>query len=145
MPPVFSPRAKDCKLACNNYSDWIENRLGAERVKQVYPFRSIIDSEVILAGATDAPIESSDLLRAIQVAVTRNNFITKECLTVEEALRIFTYNAAYACRQETIKGSLEEGKLADFVILEKDITKIPSEIICQTKILATYHRGKRIF
>jgi predicted amidohydrolase YtcJ len=124
---------------------WLEKRLGPERIKYVYPLRSIINSGVILAGASDAPIESADVLRAIQVSITRNGFIPEQAITAYEGLKMFTWNAAYALGQEKIKGSLEKGKLADFVVLDQDITAVPSEKIADIKILGTYHRGKKIY
>ncbi len=128
----------------NSEYTWLEKRLG-QRVKYVYPFKSIIDSGVLLAGASDAPVESADVLGAIQVAITRNEFVPEQSISFQDALRMFTINAAHALGQENIKGSLEAGKLADFVILERDISSINSNEIGNTKVLATYHRGKKIY
>jgi predicted amidohydrolase YtcJ len=77
--------------------------------------------------------------------VTRNGLAPEQAITVTEALRMFTYNSAYALGQENIKGSLETGKLADFVILERDLRIVPVEKLVDVKILATYHRGKEIY
>ncbi len=124
---------------------WLEKRLGPERIKNVYPFRSIIDAGIVLAGASDSPVESAKVLKALQVCVTRNGFIPEQAITITEALKMFTLNAAYALGQEKIKGSLEEGKLADFVILERNPKSVPPNRIADIKILATYHRGRRIY
>ena len=124
---------------------WLEKRLGPKRIKYVYPFRSIIDSGAVLAGASDAPIESPNVLEAIQACVTRNGFVPEQAINVYEALKMFTFNAAFALGKEKVKGSLETGKLADFVILERDIMSVPSDKIADIKILKTYHRGKEIF
>ncbi|MFB0561474.1 MAG: amidohydrolase [Candidatus Lokiarchaeia archaeon] len=124
---------------------WLEKRLGPERIKNVYPFRSIIDAGIILAGASDSPVESAKVIKALQVCVTRNEFVPEQAITITEALRLFTSNAAYALGQEKIKGSLEEGKLADFVILERNPKSVPSNQIAEIKILATYHRGQKIY
>ncbi len=129
----------------NSEYTWIEERLGPERIKYVYPFRSIIDSGVILAGASDAPIESPNVLEAFHACVTRNGFVPEQSISISEALRMFTYNAAYALGQETIKGSLEKGKLADFVILDHNIMTQSIDKLRELKIIATYHRGKKIF
>ena len=129
----------------NSEYTWLEKRIGSKRLKNAYPFRSIIDSGCILAGASDAPIESVNVLDALQACVTRHGMVPEESITVLEALKMFTYNAAYALGQESIKGSLEKGKLADFVILDRDILKIPIETIKNIKILETYHRGTLIF
>ncbi len=129
----------------NSEYKWLERRLGAERIKRTYPFRSIIDAGVLLAGASDAPIESASVMEAIQVCVTRKAFVPEQAITVPEALRMFTYNAAYALGQENIKGSLEEGKLADFVILAQNPNTVSNTNLENIKILATYHRGTLIY
>ena len=129
----------------NSEYTWLEKRLGPERVKYVYPFRSIIDSGIILAGASDAPIESAKVLEAFHACVTRNGFVVEQSISISEALRMFTYNAAYALGQENIKGSLEKGKLADFVILDHNIMTHPIDKFTELKIIATYHRGKQVF
>lgn len=129
----------------NSEYTWLEERLGPERIKYVYPFRSIIDSGIILAGASDAPIESPSVLDAFQACVTRNGFVPEQSISISEALRMFTYNGAYSLGQETIKGSLEKGKLADFVILDHNIMTQPIDKLRELKIIATYHRGKQIF
>ncbi len=129
----------------NSEYTWLEGRLGPKRIKRVYPFRAIIDAGVVLVGASDAPVESASVLEAFRACVTRNNFVPEQQITIMEALKIFTYDAAYALGQEKIKGSLEIGKLADFVILDKDINLISFENQINLRILATYHRGKLIY
>lgn len=124
---------------------WLKKRLGAQRIQYTYPFRTINDAGIILAGASDSPVESANVLEAFHACVTRNGFIQEQAITVYEALKMFTYNAAYALGQENLKGSLEKGKLADFVILEHDVLNYPSEKLADIKILATYHRGQQIF
>lgn len=124
---------------------WLEKRLGPERIKNVYPFRSTIDASIILAGASDSPVESAKVMKALQVCVTRNGFVPEQAITITEALKMFTFNAAYALGQEKIKGSLEEGKLADFVILERNPKSVPPNQIADIKILATYHRGRKSY
>lgn len=76
---------------------------------------------------------------------TRNGLVSEQAITITEALRMFTYKAAYALGQEKIKGSLQAGKLADFVILERNPKRVPSNQIVNIKILATYHRGHKIY
>ncbi len=132
-------------LFINSEYTWLEKRLGSNRINYCYPFRSIIDSGVILAGASDSPIEPPNVIKAIQICVTRNGFVPEQSITVKEALRMFTYNAAYALGQEKIKGSLEKGKLADLVVLDQIITSVPVDKLADIKILETYHRGKKIY
>jgi len=124
---------------------WLEQRLGPKRIKYTYPFRSIIDAGILLAGASDAPIESASVLKGLQICVTRNGFVPEESITISEALRMFTYNAARVLGQDSIKGSLEKGKLADFVILRKNPEAIPAEELTKIIVLATYHRGFPIY
>ncbi|NVM53826.1 MAG: amidohydrolase [Candidatus Helarchaeota archaeon] len=129
----------------NSEYTWLEKRLGSKRLKYTYPFRSIIDAGIILAGASDAPVESVNVFKAISACVTRHNLVPEQAITVMEALRMFTYNAAYALGQEDIKGSLERGKLADFVVLKQNPEKLPPDQLGNIKILKTYHRGTQIF
>ncbi|HME56098.1 MAG TPA: amidohydrolase [Candidatus Lokiarchaeia archaeon] len=129
----------------NSEYTWLEKRLGPERVKQTYAFKSIIDAGAVLAGASDAPVESANVIEALQACVTRHDLVPEETITPEEALRMFTWNAAYAIRQENVKGSIEEGKLADFVILDNNPLLVPPSSIEMIKVLATYHRGSKIF
>ncbi len=129
----------------NSEYTWLKKRLGSKRLKYTYPFRSIIDAGIILAGASDAPIESVNVLAAIQACVTRMGLVPEQAITVMEALKMFTYNAAFALGQETIKGSLEKGRLADFVILEINPEAVAPERLAEIQVLATFHRGKSIF
>lgn len=126
----------------NSEYTWLEKRLGSERIKFTYPFRSILDAGIILAGASDAPIESVNVFEALQACVTRKGFIPEQDISTLEALEMFTYNAAYALGQEDIKGSLEKGKLADFVILDRNPLTIPSEELDKIEVLSTWHRGQ---
>ncbi len=129
----------------NSEYTWLERRLGPERIKQTYPFRAILDAGILLAGASDGPIESVNVMEAIQACVTRQGFVPEQAITVLEALRMFTWNAAYALGQETIKGSLEKGKLADFLVLSRNPLETPNQELADIEVLATYHRGKRLY
>ncbi|MBN2157003.1 MAG: amidohydrolase [Candidatus Lokiarchaeota archaeon] len=124
---------------------WLKSRLGEDRCNLTYPFKSIFDSGIMLAGASDAPVENPDVLNAIGVAIHRFGFVPEEKLSVEEALRMFTINAATALGQELNKGSIEIGKYADFVILDENILKIAPKDIKKIKVLETYRRGKKIY
>jgi predicted amidohydrolase YtcJ len=124
---------------------WLRSRLGEERCKMTYPFKSIMESGILLAGASDAPVENPSVLNAIGITIDRFGFEPQEGLSTMQALQMFTINAAKALRQEKMKGSLESGKYADFVILNENILKLQSEEIKKVEILDTYRRGKRIF
>nr|MDO8109678.1 amidohydrolase [Candidatus Sigynarchaeota archaeon] len=129
----------------NSEFTWLERRLGPDRVKQTYPFKSIIDAGIVLAGASDAPVESANVLKALQACVTRHGLVKGECIGVMDAIRVFTWNAAYALNQEKSKGSIEPGKIADFIVLDKNPAKVPSDAVEKIKLLATYQRGKKIY
>ncbi len=124
---------------------WLHKRLGRERAKMTYPFRSLLDAGVRLAGASDAPVESIDVLHAIQVCVTREGFETHQGITVEEAIRMFTIDAAYAQFEDRVKGSISAGKRADFVILSKNPVKVLPEEITDIQIVRTVCRGEVIY
>ena len=101
----------------------------------------------VIAGGTDAPVESVDPIPDFHAAVTRQMsngalFYPEQCMTREEALRARTLDAAYAAFEEDIKGSLEPGKLADITVLSKDILEIPPEEILNTRVLYTIVGGE---
>ena len=125
--------------------DWLHRRLGVERCKTVYPLRSFLDAGIKVAGASDAPIESQDVLHAIQCCVTREGFEPHQCISVEEAFRMYTLDAAYAQFQEGIKGSITAGKRADLVIIEEDPFKIESDSIKDIKLVRTVVAGETVY
>jgi predicted amidohydrolase YtcJ len=129
----------------NSEFKWLEKRLGKERIRYTYPFKSIIDKGTILVSGSDCPIEDSSPILGIHALVNRNNFLPEQCITVEEALKTYTINAAYASFQERIKGSIEEGKLADFVILDKNPLNVSKEKIKDIIIMETIIRGNTIY
>ena len=129
----------------NSEYKWLEKRLGKERLKYTYPFKSIIDTGVILASGSDCPIEDPSPLLGLHALITRNGLVIEECISVEEALKTYTLNAAYAAFEEDVKGSIEVGKLADFVILNRNPMEIPKEEIKEIKVLETIIRGKTVF
>jgi predicted amidohydrolase YtcJ len=124
---------------------WLHKRLGPERAKRTYPFRSMIDAGILLAGASDAPIESPDVLHAIECCVTREGFETGQGITVMEALRMFTIDAAYAQFEETVKGSLTPGKRADMVILSHNPLAVPINEIHSISVEKTIVGGVTIY
>jgi len=125
--------------------DWLERRLGPERIKYTYPFKFIIDAGIVLAGATDAPVESPSILKAIEACVTRCGLAPEQAITVNEALKMFTINAAYAIHQENLKGSLEKGKNADFLVLDNDLLSVKPGKIHEIQILATFKKGEMLY
>ena len=138
---------------CIDDGRWAEKIIGHERAKTTYAFRSLIDSGANPAFGSDWAVAPPTPLEGIYAAVTRrtlddknpNGWIPEQKITVEESLRCYTINAAYAGFEEKYKGSLEIGKVADFVILEKDLTKIAPETIRDVKVKATYVGGKCVY
>lgn len=132
---------------------WAEDLIGKERVRTTYAFKSLIDANTTLVFGSDWPVAPASPLYGIYAAVTRqtldnknpNGWIPEQKINVEQALIAYTKNAAFGSFDEKIKGTLEKGKLADFVILSEDLTTIESEKIKDVKILQTYVGGKKVY
>jgi predicted amidohydrolase YtcJ len=124
---------------------WLEKRIGEERCKYTYPMKSIIDGGVILISGSDAPIEDPNPILGLHALVNRNGFIPEQCISMEEALKTYTINAAYGAFEDKIKGSIEVGKLADFVILDKNPLEIKNNKIKDIQVLKTLIRGKAVY
>src|ERR1051326_8282612 len=116
---------------------WCEKRIGPERSKGTYAFRSLLDSGAVLAFGSDWTVAPLNPLEGLKAAVTRqtldgkhpNGWIPEQKITLDEALRAFTFGSAYAEFAETVKGTITPGKIADLVILDRDLYSIdPSEI-----------------
>ncbi len=124
---------------------WLEKRLGSHRTRYTYPFRSLIEAGVKVGGASDAPIESTSVLEAIQVCVTREGFETSQCITAEQAVRMYTIDAAYIQHEEHIKGSITPGKRADLVILSENPVRVDPERIKDIQVEQTIVGGKTVY
>jgi len=129
----------------NSEYKWLEKRLGKERLKYTYPFKSIINYGATLISGSDCPIEDASPIQGLHALVNRNNFVPDQCISMEDALKTYTINAAYACFQENIKGTIEEGKLADFVILDGNPFSISKNKIKDIQIMETIIRGKTVY
>lgn len=129
------------------------DRIGPERLKGGYAWRSIIDSGSIIAGGSDAPVEVGDPRIEFYAAVTRKdmsgysneNWYPEEKVTRQEALKMFTIWPAYAAFEEDKTGSIEVGKVADFTIFETDIMTADPEDILTAKVAKTIVGGKQVF
>lgn len=132
---------------------WAWKRLDEKRLKGTYAFRTILDSGGVLAFGSDSPVAPINPLWGVYAAVTRrtlddknpNGWIPEQKISVEETVRAFTFGSAYAEFQEREKGTLEVGKLADFVILSDDIFVIDPVKIRDVTVLKTVVDGKVVF
>ena len=129
----------------NSEYTWLEKRIGKERCKYTYPFKSLVDAGVIIAAGSDGPVENPSVILGLHALVTRNGFVPEESISIEEALKTYTINGAYAAFEEDIKGSIEVGKLANFVILDKNPLEIPKSEILNLKIMETIIRGTTVY
>jgi predicted amidohydrolase YtcJ len=132
---------------------WAESRLGKERIKHAYAYRRLLDSFGMIALGSDFPVESINPLYGFYAAVARTDlqhypkggFQIEDALTREEALKGMTIWAAYSLFEENEKGSLEPGKKADFVLLNKDIMQCPIDEVPSVKVLETWIAGEKVF
>ncbi len=135
-----------CQPGFVNYEcDWVENRLGKERIKYTYPYKSLLDAGIVIASGSDAPVDYPNVILGLYAYVTRSGFIPEQCISIEEALKTYTINAAYASFEEDIKGSIEEGKLADLVILNRNPLKVSKDKIKEIRVIETIIRGKTVY
>jgi predicted amidohydrolase YtcJ len=132
-------------LFIHSEKGWLRERIGAERAKRVYPYRWIVEGGVKLAGASDAPVESPDVLHAIQCCVTREGFEPEQCLTPQQAIRMYTLDAAFAQFEEAEKGSITPGKRADLVVLSANPASVPPEEIRRITVEQTIVRGRVVY
>jgi predicted amidohydrolase YtcJ len=133
-------------------SDWnmVEDRVGAERVKTSYAWKTMLDMGIHVAAGSDSPIENFSPLQGIYAAVTRKGFdgqpeggwMNKEALSVKEAVELYTKGSAYASFDENKKGTITGGKLADIVVLSEDPFNIEKDAIKDIKVQMTIVGGK---
>ena len=131
---------------------WAGERLGAERLKGGYAFQQLLKQNGWLPLGTDFPVEEINPFKTFLAAVARQDakgfptggFQMENALTREQTIRGMTIWAAKANRMEKQVGSLEVGKKADFILLDKDLMKVPTDSILQIKVLKTYSNGERV-
>ncbi|WP_035349287.1 amidohydrolase [Edaphobacter aggregans] len=131
--------------------NWAGDRLGPDRAKYSYAWRSFLDHNVVLAFGTDYPVESINPFRGLYAAITRQNeagtrtYEPQEKLTFNEALYAYTQGSAFADFREKEKGRLEPGFLADFIVLDRDITTATPQQLLHTRVLQTIVNGETVY
>lgn len=131
--------------------NWAADRLGPERAKYSYAWRSMLSHNIPLAFGTDYPVESINPFRGLYAAITRQNeagtktYELQEKLTLNEALYAYTQGSAYADFREKEKGRLEPGYLADFIVLDRDVTKATPQQLLHTKVLQTIVNSETVY
>ena len=132
---------------------WVEKVIGPERIKGTYAFRSLLDANARLAFGSDWSVAPPTPLEGIYAAVTRrtlddknpDGWVPEQKISVEEALRAYTQAAAYASFEEDRKGALTAGRLADFVLLSRDLFSIPPEEIRNVDVEMTVVGGEVVY
>ena len=132
---------------------WAGTRLGAGRLLGAYAWRSLLETGVVVPNGSDFPVEAVNPLLSFHSAVARQDaenwpaggWMSEQRMTREEALKSMTIWPAYAAFQEGLMGSLTAGKLADFVVLDRDIMTVADRDILGTAVLATYIGGKAVY
>lgn len=129
---------------CTSDMPWAEERLGSERVKNAYAYKTLLAQNGWLINGTDFPIEHVSPIKTFYASVARKH-LTDNILSREEALKSMTIWAAKGYFAESRKGSIEVGKEADFVILSDDIMTIEDERIPEVKVMNTFINGEMVF
>ncbi|NND61652.1 MAG: amidohydrolase [Flavobacteriaceae bacterium] len=132
---------------------WAEDRVGFERIKGAYAYKTLLDKAGLVALGTDFPVEKVNPMHTFYAAVARKDlqnfpedgFRMEEALSREEAIKGMTIWAAYSNFEENEKGSLEKGKFADFVVLDTNLMTCEEKDIPNTKVIATFINGEKVF
>ncbi|MBI5662076.1 MAG: amidohydrolase [Ignavibacterium album] len=138
---------------CIDDGVWAEKRIGPERIKYTYPFKSFLEAGVKLCFGTDWYVAPLNPMLGLYAAVTRrtldeknpDGWIPEQKISIEDAIKCYTINSAYAAFEENIKGSIETGKLADMIVLSDDLLSIDPINIKDVEVLMTIFDGKIIY
>jgi predicted amidohydrolase YtcJ len=138
---------------CTSDMRWVEQRVGAERARGAYAWQNLLVQGVVIAGGSDFPVESHNPFLGLYAAVTRQDrsgqpeggWMPQEKMTREQALHAFTMGGAYASFEEGTRGSLEAGKLADFIVVDRDIMTCPEIEIDDARVLRTVIGGETVY
>ena len=132
---------------------WVVQRVGEERASWVYPFKTIYIAGIPLAFSTDSPVEPINPWETVYAAVSRGmydniplyRYSSNEILQITDVLHIYTAGSAYALLSENSLGTLEPGKYADFIVVDKDPLEVDPKEVKNIKILATYVNGLKVY
>lgn len=138
---------------CTSDMRWVEERVGPVRADGAYVWQTLLSTGARIAGGSDFPVESHNPFLGLYAAVTRQNLSGEpsggwhptERLTREQALRAFTIDAAYAGFDEGRVGSIEAGKMADFVVIDRDYMACPEREIAEIRVVGTYVEGYPVY
>jgi predicted amidohydrolase YtcJ len=163
IDPADIPRFKRLGVAANFQALWAYPDtyitdltlpiLGPARSRWLYPIGSVAATGAVIAGGSDWSVSSMNPLEAIQVAVTRRDpaagpgeaWIPEERVDLATMLRAYTVNGAWLCHEERSRGSLEAGKAADLIVLDRDLFRIPASEIGRARVLLTLLDGREVF
>jgi len=131
-------------------SPWAEKRLGRERIQQAYPLKRVINKGIRVAGSSDCPVTDADPFLELYFSVSHKylngeempDWVRKERIGIKDALKIFTEDASYALHEN--KGRIEEGMLADFILLSENPLQLPIDQIQSLHVLQTYVGGRLV-
>ena len=129
----------------------VESRVGKERAKDTYQFKTLLDMGCAISNGSDCPVETPDVMKGIQCAVTRTSldgartFLPEQALDLETAISSYTAMAAQAAFEEGRKGMLRQGMAADFVVLRSDPTQVLAKDLGKVQVAATFVDGAQVY
>ena len=138
---------------CTSDMYWIDERLGPKRIHQAYPWNSLLNAGSIIPGGSDAPVEIPDPLLGIYAAITRkdindwpkNGWLPYERMTIDQAISSITEWSAYSMFAEEFYGKIDKGYLADFTVLNNNLSEIDPKNIPEVKVLYTFVNGEIVY